>query len=130
MRMPQIVDLRGALSFGEHPTHLPFTPQRVFLVYDVPSKEVRGEHAHRTLHQVLVCVKGTCSVAMDDGHVRDEVDLTSPAIGLHISPMVWGVQYNYSSDAVLLVRASDTYRAGDYIRDYDEFRRLTAAKRI
>lgn len=129
LRMPQVVDLRGILSFGEYPTHLPFLPQRVFLVYDVPSKEVRGEHAHRTLHQFLVCVKGSCSVALDDGRVRDEVDLTSATIGLHLSPMVWGVQYNYSSDAVLLVLASDVYSAGDYIRDYDEFQRLTAGER-
>jgi acetyltransferase-like isoleucine patch superfamily enzyme len=44
-RMPQIVDLRGVLSYGEYPAQLPFQPKRVFLVYDVPSKEVRGEHA-------------------------------------------------------------------------------------
>lgn len=129
LRMPQVVDLRGALSYGEYPSQLPFAPRRVFLVYDVPSMEVRGEHAHRKLHQFLVCVKGSCSVALDDGLVRDEVNLMSPTIGLHLSPMVWGVQYNYSSDAVLLVMASDIYSAEDYIRDYDEFQRLTAAAR-
>ena len=129
LRMPQVVDLRGALSYGEYPKHLPFVPQRVFVVYDVPSKEVRGEHAHRELHQFLICVKGSCSVALDDGHVRDEVNLASPTIGLHLSPMIWGVQYNYSSDAVLLVLASDTYSADDYIRNYDEFQRLTAVLR-
>lgn len=126
-RMPQVLDLRGALSFGEYPTHLPFLPQRVFLVYDVPSKEVRGEHAHRALHQFLICVKGTCSVALDDGTMRDEVELRSPAIGLHIPPMVWGVQYNYSPDAVLLVLASDVYKADDYIRSYDEFKKLATS---
>lgn len=126
-RMPQVVDLRGALSYGEYPAHLPFQPQRVFLVYDVPSKEVRGEHAHKALHQFLICVKGTCSVALDDGKFRDEVELGSPTIGLHIPPMVWGVQYNYSSDAVLLVLASEVYSADDYIRSYDAFKQLTAA---
>ena len=126
LRMPQVLDLRGALSFGEFPTHLPFVPQRVFVVYDVPSRQVRGEHAHRTLHEMLVCVKGSCSVALDDGQVRDEVDLASPTIGLHLPPMIWRVHYNYTPDAVLLVLASDTYQAGDYIRDYDEFQRLTA----
>jgi UDP-2-acetamido-3-amino-2,3-dideoxy-glucuronate N-acetyltransferase len=130
LRMPQVVDLRGALSYGEYPAHLPFVPQRVFLVYDVPSKEVRGEHAHRTLHQFLICVKGSCSVALDDGHIRDEVDLTTPTIGLYLPPMVWGVQYKYSSDAVLLVLASDAYSAGDYVRDYDEFQCLTTATRV
>jgi len=125
IRMTQVVDLRGALTYGEYPTRLPFQPQRMFLVHDVPSKEVRGEHAHRALHQFLICVKGSCSVALDDGAMRDEVELASPAIGLHIPPMIWGVQYNYSRDAVLLVLASDVYKADGYVRSYDEFKRLT-----
>ena len=106
------------MSIGRH---LPFTPQRFFAIYDVPSKEVRGEHAHRGLHQFLVCLKGTCSIVVDDGSRRDEVVLDSPAIGLHIPPLVWGIQYQYSDDALLLVLASGVYQADDYIRDYDEF---------
>lgn len=123
-RLPVIEDLRGKLSFGEIGQHLPFEPKRYFLVFDVPSQEVRGEHAHKTLHQFLVCVRGSVSVAMDDGSSRDEVTLDGPDLGLHIPPMTWGIQYKYSSDAVLLVFASDIYRADDYIRDYDEFLNL------
>lgn len=121
IRLPLIEDLRGKLSFGEIEQHLPFTPKRYFLVFDVPSQEVRGEHAHKTLHQFLVCVKGSVSVALDDGQSRDEIKLGSSNLGLHIPPMVWGIQYKYSADAVLLVLTSDVYRADDYIRDYDEF---------
>ena len=121
IRLPLIEDLRGKLSFGEIEQHLPFTPKRYFLVFDVPSQEVRGEHAHKTLHQFLVCVKGSVSVALDDGLSRDEIKLDSSNLGLHIPPMIWGIQYKYSSDAVLLVLTSDVYRADDYIRDYDEF---------
>ena len=120
-RMPQVLDLRGALTFGEIGVHLPFVPKRFFVVYDVPSSEVRGEHAHKTLHEFLVCVKGRCQVMLDDGHVREEVSLSSPNVGLHIPPRVWGVQYKYSPDAVLLVLASDVYDAGDYIRNYADF---------
>jgi hypothetical protein len=50
--------------------------------------------------------------------------MNSPTLGLHIEPMVWAVQYNYTPDAVLMVLASDVYDPHDYIRDYDEFRRL------
>ena len=53
--------------------------------------------------------------------MRDEVTLDSPTIGVHVPPMVWRVHYKYSADAMLLVLASDLYRADDYIRDYDEF---------
>jgi UDP-2-acetamido-3-amino-2,3-dideoxy-glucuronate N-acetyltransferase len=119
--LPVIEDLRGVLSFGEYGKHLPFIPKRYFIVFDVTSKEIRGEHAHKELHQFLVCVKGSCSVMVDDGTSRDEVCLDSPGMGLHIPPMVWATQYKHSSDAVLMVLASDVYKADDYIRDYDEF---------
>jgi UDP-2-acetamido-3-amino-2,3-dideoxy-glucuronate N-acetyltransferase len=123
-RLPMIEDLRGFLSFAEVGQHLPFAPKRYFVIYDVPSKEIRGEHAHRSLHQFLVCIKGSCQVVLDDGTHRDEVTLDSPSVGLHIPPMVWGIQYKYTADAVLLVLASDVYDGTDYIRDYDEFLRL------
>jgi UDP-2-acetamido-3-amino-2,3-dideoxy-glucuronate N-acetyltransferase len=119
--MPLVADLRGCLSFGQHDEHLPFAPKRYFLVFNVPSEEVRGEHAHKTLHQFLVCIKGSCSTVLDDGKNRDELLLDSPRIGLHIPPMIWAIQYKYTSDAVLLVLASDVYDADDYIRDYDKF---------
>ena len=68
-----------------------------------------------------MCVKGACSVVVDDGKSRAEVRLDTPGLGLYIPPMVWGIQYKYSPDAVLLVLASDPYDADDYIRNYDEF---------
>lgn len=121
VQLPVIPDLRGSLSFAEVGQFLPFMPKRFFLVFDVRSREVRGEHAHRTLHQFLICVTGSCSVMVDDGTIREEYVLDSPGTALHIPPMVWGVQYKYSADAVLLVLASDVYLPDDYIRDYDEF---------
>lgn len=119
--LPIVNDLRGNLSFAEYSDKLPFLPKRYFLVFDVPSTEIRGEHAHRHLHQFLVCVKGSCSVMVDNGCVTDEILLSSPAIGVHIPPMVWGVQYRYTPDAVLLVLASEPYDPDDYIRDYEVF---------
>jgi len=120
-RMPVVSDLRGSLSFGEFPQHLPFIPKRYFTVFDVPGYDVRGEHAHKALHQFLVCLKGSCSVAVDDGTNRDEFLLDSPEVGVYVEPMVWVVHYKYSPDAVLLALASHVYNADDYIRDYDEF---------
>lgn len=123
-RLTLAKDLRGSLSAAQFPKDVPFPPKRYFIVFDVPSAEVRGEHAHRKCHQFLVCVKGACSVMVDDGERRQEVRLDAPSIGLHLPPMVWGVQYKYSSDAVLLVLASEPYDASDYIRNYDEFTTL------
>ncbi len=106
---------------GEFDKHLPFVPKRYFVVFDVPSKDVRGEHAHKTLHEFLVCVHGSLSIVLDDGKSRGEVQLSSPTVGLHIPPLIWGIQYRFSRDAVLLVLASEPYDPNDYIRDYDEF---------
>lgn len=119
--LPIVSDLRGHLTFAEYEKSLPFVPRRYFLVFDVPSKDVRGEHAHRECHQFLVCVKGSCSVVVDDGQNRAEVLLNRPNIGIHVPPLVWATQYKYSQDAVLMVLASDIYKAEDYIRDYDMF---------
>ncbi len=121
IHLPIIPDMRGALSFAELGKTLPFVPKRYFIVFDVPSQEVRGEHAHRKLHQLLVCVKGSCSAMVDNGSVREVYHLNSPGVALHIPPMVWGVQYKYTSDAILLVLASEVYDPDDYIRDYDQF---------
>lgn len=123
MQQPLVRDLRGDLVARETGRGLPFTPARSFLVFNVPTKEVRGEHAHRVCKQLLTCVKGSVSVLCDDGAVRQEFVLDSPGLGLYIPPMVWGVQYKYTQDAVLLVLASHGYDPSDYIRDYDAFLR-------
>jgi UDP-2-acetamido-3-amino-2,3-dideoxy-glucuronate N-acetyltransferase len=120
-RLPLVDDLRGMLSFGEVARHVPFEVKRYFLVFQVPSEEIRGEHAHRKQHQFLVCVHGRCSVVADDGEHRQEFMLDAPQVGLYVPPMTWAVEYKYSSDAVLLVLTSGEYDAADYIRDYPEY---------
>ena len=126
IQMPKIVDLRGSLTFAETPGLLPFEPRRFFLLYDVPGKDVRGEHAHKELHQFLICIKGECSVVVDNGTVRHEVRLNKPTLGLHIPPMIWATEYKFLHDAALLVLASDVYKAEDYIRDYSEYMELVS----
>ena len=120
-QLPRISDMRGNLSVGEFERSIPFAAKRYFLVFDVPSVETRGEHAHKACHQFLVCVRGSVNVVADDGRGRQEYVLDRPEKGLHLPPMVWGIQYKYSPDAVLLVFASHYYDASDYIRDYEEF---------
>jgi len=116
-----VSDLRGNLSVGEFEKDIPFTAKRYFLVFDVPTAETRGEHAHKICKQFLVCIKGSCNVVADDGVNREEFVLDSSAKGLYLPPMTWGIQYHYSHDACLLVFASEYYDSSDYIRDYDQF---------
>lgn len=120
-RLVRADDLRGSLVSGEVSAHIPFEPRRFFSVMNVPSKDLRGAHAHRRCKQFLVCISGSVAVVVDDGSVREEVLLDDPQLGLYVPAMVWAVQYRYTHDAVLLVLASDPYEPKDYIRDYDEF---------
>ena len=119
--LPWVSDMRGHLSVAEYGQTLPFISQRCFWVFNVPNEEVRGEHAHKTLHQYLICVHGSISVVLDDSQKRQEVRLDKPNLGLYLPPLIWGIQYKHTHDAVLMVLASDVYDSQDYIRDYDEF---------
>jgi UDP-2-acetamido-3-amino-2,3-dideoxy-glucuronate N-acetyltransferase len=127
-KFPFISDMRGNLSVGEFEQTVPFRPKRYFFVFDVPSAETRGEHAHYSCKQFLICVRGHCSVVADDGKNREEFVLNKPDIGLYLPPMTWGIQYQYSADAMLLVFASEHYDKGDYIRDYAEFLRVVGER--
>lgn len=126
-RMPEVRDLRGSLVAGELEAQFPFIPRRYFLVFDVPGADVRGEHAHYRCHQFLVAVHGEVHVIADDGTSRQEFVLDEQRIGLYLPPMVWGVQYRYSSECVLLVLASHPYDPADYIRDYAEYLEVARA---
>ncbi len=123
-RLPYFSDMRGSLTPLQPGGGFPFAPHRVFLVHGVPSNHVRGEHAHRVCEQFLVAAHGGLSVVVDDGARRREVRLTDPTVGLYLAPMVWGIQYKFDPDTVLMVAASHPYDSDDYIRDYAAFRTL------
>lgn len=128
INLPNFLDMRGNLVAIEHSSDLPFSPQRSFLVYGVSSHKVRGEHAHKKCEQFLVVVSGELFVVVDDGVNRCEVKLSKPNQGLYIPSSIWGVQYRFSKDAVLLVYASHPYEEEDYIRNYDDFLRFVDEK--
>ena len=119
--LPMVRDPRGNLTAREIGKGLPFEPRRYFVIFDVPTKELRGEHAHKECHQLLVCLKGSVHCVVDDGSQRIEHCLDSPELALHIPPMIWGTQYKYSEDCLLLVLASHEYDPDDYIREYEQF---------
>ena len=119
--MRRASDIRGELAACEFAADLPFVPLRFFAVFGVPSTRVRGEHAHRTCHQALLCLDGSVTVVLDDGSRREQIILDDPGIGLYVPPMMWTSQYRFSADAVLGVLASHPYDETDYIRDYTTF---------
>jgi dTDP-4-dehydrorhamnose 3,5-epimerase-like enzyme len=127
--MHSIYEARGHLTVGEMGRGMPFVPRRFFVISDVPDEGIRGEHAHRALDQLLVCLAGSVVAEVTDGTAARSVLLDVPHVGLHIPPMVWGVQHHYTRDAVLMVLASAEYDPADYIRDFSEFKSLRRLSR-
>lgn len=118
-------DTRGDLAVLEFDDTLPFQPRRMFTVSRVPPGEVRGLHAHRSIAQLLVCVRGSLQVLVDDGVRRATLELRHQGKALLVEPRVWGAQLAFSRGAVLIVLASAPYDRADYVQDYSEFLRLT-----
>ena len=100
---------------------IPFSIKRVYYLYDVPGGETRGGHAHYELYQLIVAASGSFDVVLEDGKNKKTVSLNRPNFGLLITPGIWRELVNFSSGAVLLVLASNTYSEFDYIRDYNDF---------
>ena len=120
---PKVPDPRGNLTFIEGEHHIPFGIRRIFYIYDVPTGESRGAHAHRRLEQILICLSGSFDAQLDDGDNRKSVHLNRPWQGLYIPPMIWAAEVNFDPGSVCLVLASDLFDEADYIRDYDTYLR-------
>ncbi len=123
--LARIVDpTRGALTVTEQGRDVPFDIRRAYWIYDVPSGESRGGHAHKELRQLLVAISGSFKVVLDNGKERREIMLNHPWQGLLIVPGVWRTLEDFSSGAVCLCLASEHYDEEEYIRDYAEFKTL------
>lgn len=124
--LPVITDPRGHLTFVEGGRHVPFDIARVYYLYNVPVDAERGGHAHRALQQVIFALSGSFRLRLDDGRERAEHWLRDPRRGILVSRLVWREMDAFSQGAVCMVLASLPYDEGDYVRDYDDFRRLAA----
>ena len=102
---------------------IPFAIKRIYYITDVAPEVVRGNHAHRELQQVLICLKGQVKIMVENA-LRDEkqtIELNAINRGLYIGPMTWRQMYDFQQDTVLLVLADEYYDEADYIRDYAQF---------
>lgn len=114
-------DERGQLVSLEQFKDIPFSIKRVYFMYETAQGVVRGNHAHKSLQQILVCIHGSVKILLDNGKEKKVIPLERPYEGLYVSNNMWREMYDFSEDAVLLVLASELYDESDYIRDYDEF---------
>jgi dTDP-4-dehydrorhamnose 3,5-epimerase-like enzyme len=109
----------GDLTPIEEMVDVPFDIKRIYYISKVPLNITRGFHAHRKLHQVLICVNGSVKIKVKNTKEEADFLLDNSSVGLYIGPYVWREMYDFSEGAVLLVLASDYYNENDYIRNID-----------
>lgn len=114
-------DDRGCLISLEQENNIPFDIKRIYYMFNTGHGVRRGFHAHKTLKQVAIAVRGSCIFHLDDGEEKMNVRLDDPSIGLLIDSFIWREMYDFSEDCVLMVLADQLYDEADYIRDYREF---------
>jgi hypothetical protein len=111
----------GNITVVENGENIPFDVKRIYYLYDVPSGEARGGHAHYELEQFIIAASGSFVVILNDGKNEKRVTLNRPNLALHIVPGLWREIDNFSSGSICMVLASHIYDESDYIRDYDLF---------
>lgn len=119
----------GNITVIDKNNPLPFNVKRVFYLYDIPSGEARGAHAHKSCHQFIIAASGSFEIELDDGYFKKTVLLNRPFYGLHIPPGIWAHELNFSSGAICLVLASHPYNGKDYFRNYTDFLLLHGQKK-
>ncbi|MFA0221883.1 FdtA/QdtA family cupin domain-containing protein [Vibrio splendidus] len=114
-------DERGSLVSLEENKNIPFDIKRVYYLFNTKDKVRRGYHAHKKLKQLAIVLKGSCRFLLDDGKEKIDLFLDNPAQGLYIESFIWREMFDFSDDCVLMVLADSVYDESDYIRDYEEF---------
>lgn len=126
IELPKIQDPRGNLSFIEEEEHFPFKIERMYWIYDVPGGQVRGGHAFREQHEMIIALSGSFDVAVSDGAKQNVFSLNRSYYGLYLPSGIWREMNNFSTNSLALVLSSTVYSEEDYIRDYDEYLNLTS----
>jgi hypothetical protein len=126
---PKIIDLRGNLTFLQHPEQLPFAIERVFWTYDVPGGENRGGHAYKTEQEVIIALSGSFDVILTGAEGKAEkFSLNRSYYGLYLPPLTWRHMENFSTNSLSLHLSSSAYNQDDYIRDFDLFKKYLNEK--
>ena len=121
IQLSKIHNRAGNITIIENNLDIPFEVKRIYYLYDIPSNETRGGHAHKELFQLVIGASGSFNINLNDGVNNKTIFLNRPDLGLLIVPGIWRDLSEFSSGAVCLVFASEKYSENDYIRDYDEF---------
>jgi len=128
--LPRFLDLRGNLSFIEEGSHVPFEIKRVYWIYDVPGGEHRGGHAFKQTDELIVALSGSFDLNLHDGTTEYKYSLNRSYYGVIVPRMIWRMIDNFSTNSLALIIASTDYSESDYIRNFEEFRKIIRSERV
>ena len=128
IQLPKIFDKRGNLTFFENSKQIPFEIARVYWIYDVPGGETRGSHAYKEQQEFIVALSGSLDVVLHNGNEELKFSLNRSYYGLYIPKMYWRRLENFSTNSLALNVSDRAYDAMDYIRDFEEFKKLRNGK--
>jgi dTDP-4-dehydrorhamnose 3,5-epimerase-like enzyme len=112
--IPTFTDERGNLTVLDEA--IPFPIKRLFYIYGVDNS-ARGGHRHHKTVQAAICIQGRCTIINHDGKQLEHIELDAPRKCLILEAQDWHIMTNFSADAILLVLASTSFDASDYIFD-------------
>ena len=124
IELPKILDKRGNLSFFENSNQIPFDIKRTYWIYDVPGGELRGSHAFKKSHELIVALSGSFDIVLHDGNKEKKYSLNRSYYGLYVPNLLWRRLENFSTNSLALIVSSISYDGADYIRDFEEFKTI------
>jgi dTDP-4-dehydrorhamnose 3,5-epimerase-like enzyme len=127
VQLPRYIDGRGALGVIEG-KDLPFDIRRIYYLHDVPMGAVRGEHGHKKLEQLILCMHGEVEIILNDGTHQFPFTLSDANTGLFLPPGLWRRLRFLVPETVVCVLASRPYEKDDYLYEYEEFLAWVRAK--
>jgi hypothetical protein len=131
MKTPQIINFKkigkpseGYISIFQNGVEMPFDIKRCFWTYYTPQAIIRGRHAHYETEMILIAAAGKIIVQTEmPGAIKNEFILENPELGIFIPKLCWHTM-QYSHNAVQLVLVSSEYSEKDYIRSYEDFKKI------
>lgn len=130
--IPTLIDIdlydnvNGSLCVFEKFEDIDFQLRRVFTI-SAQSSCIRGNHAHKTCSQMLVCLSGNITVVCDNGEEKWSFILDKMNKALLIPPLIWASQTYPDENSILMVLCDRHYEEKDYIRNYSEFNEYRSA---
>ena len=119
---PEFSDCKGNLVVIEGNKNIPFNIKRLFYIYGSDNNIIRGQHANKYSEFCFINIKGSSKIKIIDCYGKEDIiNLNKPNIGLYLPAMIWKDMFDFSSDSILLVLASEFYDNSEYIRNFDDF---------